>query len=231
MPEPRRDSSGLISIRSTADPAPGEQDGGGGAGERRRRRRGRCARRAWPTPSVTFDGDRVDRCADGAGDGQRRGGEAELVHAVGRAVGGQRVEVPHLADEQPDVRDGHLVQRLEGVVELVGPYLEAPGVGGDRGDLGAVQPVGGGERQAGARRRRRSRPSRSRRARASWPVRTSSEVAAADGGHALGGDGGLQVLRGDREAVGQLAVVCRAPGRRRAARRGRRSGRRRSRCR
>ena len=30
-----------------------------------------------------------------------------------------------------------------------GPHLEAPGVGGDAGDLGAVQPVGGGERQAG----------------------------------------------------------------------------------
>ena len=41
-----------------------------------------------------------------------------------------------------------LVQRLERVVELVGPHLEAPGVGGDAGDLGAVQPVGGGERQA-----------------------------------------------------------------------------------
>ena len=36
-----------------------------------------------------------------------------------------------------------LVQRLEGVVELVGPHLEAPGVGGDRGDLacGAASPA------------------------------------------------------------------------------------------
>ena len=102
---------------------------------------------------------RVDGGADGAGDGQRRGGEPEFVHAVGGAVGGERVEVPHLADEQADVRDGDLVQRLEGVVELVGPHLEAPGVGGDRGDLGAVQPAGGGERQPGRRRRRRTRPS------------------------------------------------------------------------
>ena len=48
---------------------------------------------------------------------------------------GEGVEVPHLADEQADVGDGDLVQRLEGVLELVGPDLEAPGVGGDRGDL------------------------------------------------------------------------------------------------
>ena len=45
--------------------------------------------------------------------------------------------------------DGDLVQRLERVVELVGADLEAPGVGGDRGDLATVQPAGRGERQAG----------------------------------------------------------------------------------
>src|SRR4051794_2588273 len=93
-------------------------------------------------------GYRVDRGADRTGERDRGGGQPELVHAVPRAVGGQRVEVPHLADEQPDVRDGHLVQRLEGVVELVRPDLETPGVGGDRGDLGAVQPAGGAERQS-----------------------------------------------------------------------------------
>src|SRR5206468_11293063 len=44
-----------------------------------------------------------------------------------------------------------LVQGLEGVLELAGPDLETPGVGGDRGDLRAVQPAGRGERQAGCR--------------------------------------------------------------------------------
>ena len=34
-------------------------------------------------------------------------------------------------------------------VELVGPDLETPGVGGDRGDFGAVQPGCGGEGQPG----------------------------------------------------------------------------------
>ena len=47
------------------------------------------------------------------------------------------------------LRDADLVQRLEGDVELVGPHLEAPGVGGDAGDLAFEQPVGGGERQPG----------------------------------------------------------------------------------
>src|SRR5215211_1555377 len=58
------------------------------------------------------DGDRVDRRADGAGHRQGGGGEEELVAAVGRAVLGQRVEVPQLAEEEADVRDGDLVQRL-----------------------------------------------------------------------------------------------------------------------
>ena len=71
-----------------------------------------------------------------------------------------------------------LVQRLEGDVELVGPHLEAPGVGGDAGDLGVVQPVGGGERQAGGGAAGVVAPAAalgvSRRARVRRPVRTSS---------------------------------------------------------
>jgi hypothetical protein len=43
---------------------------------------------------------------------------------------------------KPDVRDRHLVQRLERLVVLVGTNLETPGIGGDPRDLGAVQPVG-----------------------------------------------------------------------------------------
>ena len=73
------------------------------------------------------------------------------------------------------LRDDDLVQRLEGDVELVGPHLEAPGVGGDAGDLGAVQPVGGGERQAGGGAAGVVAPAAPRRARGrSRPVRTSS---------------------------------------------------------
>src|SRR5215212_9118999 len=148
MPEPRAATSGLMSTRSTATP--------------------RVARwmatpapaRPAPTTRTLFTagmaelllhGDRVDRGADGAGHEQGRGGEPEVVAAVVGAVGGQGVEVPQLAEEKTDVRDGDLVQWLEGDVELVRTHLEAPGVGGDAGDLGAVQPVGGGEREPGRR--------------------------------------------------------------------------------
>ncbi len=109
----------------------------------------------------------------------------------------------HLADQQAHVGDDDLVQRLEGVVELVGPYLEAPGVGGNRGDLAAVQPAGGGERQAGVRGRPRSRPSRPAWARARCPGADEHDVAAADG-HPVGLGGPGEV--GDGEPVGQLAV-------------------------
>src|SRR5690348_4108959 len=143
MPEPRAATSGLISTRSTATPAAA--------------RRMAVAAPARPLPttrtfstagmSLLLDGDRVDRGADGAGHGQGSGGEEELPHAVGGAVGSEGVEVPQLAEEEADVRDADLVQRLEGDVELVGPHLEPPGVGGDAGDLALEQPVGGGERQ------------------------------------------------------------------------------------
>ena len=59
------------------------------------------------------------------------------------------VRVPHLAEEQPEVGDGDLVEGLEGAVELVGTDLEAPGVGGDPGNFAAVQPGGGAEGQPG----------------------------------------------------------------------------------
>src|SRR3954447_24560399 len=146
MPEPSVATSGLMSTSSTATPAFARWMA--------------VAAPARPPPTtrtlftagigaLLLDGDGVDRCADGAGDGQRGGGEPEVVTAVRGAVGGQGVEVPHLAEEQPHVRDADLVQRLEGDVELVGPHLEAPGVGGDGGDLGRVQPVGSGEGQPG----------------------------------------------------------------------------------
>src|SRR3954449_4748909 len=201
MPEPSAVTSGLISIRSTATP---------------------CAARWMATPAparpapttsteftagirrLLLDGDRVDRGADGTGHGQGSGGEEELPHAVGRAVRGEGVEVPHLADEQADVGDRDLVQRLEGDVELVGPHLETPGVGGEAGDLGAVQPVGGGERQAGGGAAGVVAP-----ALPAGPGQPAGpdddEVAAADsGGRALGGDGRLEVPGRDGEAVGQL---------------------------
>src|SRR3954452_25241920 len=146
MPEPRAPTSGLSSTRSTATPAAA------------RWMAVAVPARPLPTTSTVFtagirdlllDRDGIDRGTDGAGHGQGCGGEPEVVDAVGGAVGREGVEVPHLADEQADVGDRHLVKGLEGHVELVGPHLEAPGVGGDAGDLAAVQPVGRGEREAG----------------------------------------------------------------------------------
>src|SRR4051812_43082879 len=147
IPEPRAPTSGLISTRSTATP-----------------REARWTAEAIPArpPPITrtlftagmaedpssLDGDGVDRRADGSGDGQRGGGEEEIPDPVGGAVGREGVEIPHLANEQADVWDDDLVQRLERLVELIGSHLEAPRIRGDAGDLGVVQPVRGGERQA-----------------------------------------------------------------------------------
>src|SRR3954451_4692507 len=128
MPEPRAVTSGLISTRSTATPR-----------EARWIATPAPARPA-PTTRTLFtagigvlllDGDRVDRGADGTGHGQGCGGEPEVVAAVLGAVGRERVQVPHLAEEQAHVGDADLVERLEGDVEFVAPHLETPGVGGD----------------------------------------------------------------------------------------------------
>src|SRR4051812_39518709 len=106
MPEPRAATSGLISTSSTATPAFARWIA--------------VAAPARPPPTtrtlftagigaLLLDGDRVDRCADGAGDGQGGGGEPEVVATVGGAVGRQRVEVPHLAEEEPHVGNRDLV--------------------------------------------------------------------------------------------------------------------------
>src|SRR3954462_13761705 len=208
MPEPRAATSGLISIRSTATPASA------------RWMAVAAPARPLPTTRTLFtagigalllDGDGVDRGADGTCHGERSGGEPEVVAAVVGTVGGECVEVPHLADEQADVRDGDLVQRLECDVELVGPHLEAPRVGGDAGDLGAVQPVGRGERQTGGVAAGVIAP-----ALATGPGQAAGadphEVATAHPrGLALRRDRRLEVVGSDREAVGKFAIGAERP--------------------
>src|SRR5207244_3904433 len=94
----------------------------------------------------------------------------------------------------------------EGDVELVGPHLEAPGVGGYPGNLGVVQPVGGGEGQAGGVPTGVVAP-----ALPSGPGEPAGahqqQVTAADlGTVALGSDRCPQVLGRDGEPVGEFAV-------------------------
>jgi hypothetical protein len=96
------------------------------------------------------------------------------------------------------------VQRLERLVELVRPDLEAPGVGGDRGDLGPVQPAGGGERQARGGPAGVITPAFAQRPRVPSGAH-QQQVAPADG-DTVGGGGRGQMLLGDREAVGQLVA-------------------------
>src|SRR3954452_4694465 len=196
MPEPSVATSGLMSTSSTATPALA------------RWMAVAAPARPLPTTRTLFtagigalllDGDRVDRRTDGAGHGQRGGGEPEVVDAVGGAVGGQGVEVPHLSEEEPHVGDGNLVQRLEGVVELVRPHLEAPRVGGDGGDLASVQPVGSGEGQPWGSAAGVLAPALPAR-----PVQPAGaheqQVAPADAGRlALRRDGRLEVFGGDGE--------------------------------
>src|SRR5690242_21054889 len=105
---------------------------------------------------------------------------------------------------------------LEGDVELVGPYLEPPGVGRDARDLAAVQPVGGGERQARCGAAGVVAPPASLSyvpARPRELARSDQQqVARADAGTvALCGDGRPEVLDGDGEAVGELMVRADRP--------------------
>src|SRR5437899_1648703 len=117
--------------------------------------RGEAGRRLKPD---LLDGLGVDRRAHGARDGQRRGHEHELVDAVGRAVGAERLEVEDLADQQAHVDHHHQVERLEGVRQLVGPHLGAPRVGRDAGDRFLVEPRRGVERQPRRIARRKRAP-------------------------------------------------------------------------
>src|SRR2546422_543779 len=86
-----------------------------------------------PRSARSFDRERVDRRADGAGERQRRRHEEELEDAVPRAVFGQLVEREDLADQHAHVGDEDLVHGLVAVGNLVGPHLHAPRVGGDGG--------------------------------------------------------------------------------------------------
>ncbi len=104
------------------------------------------------------------------------------------------------------MRDGHLVQRLEGVIELIRAHFEAPGVGGNGGDLGSVQPAGRGERQAGSGAAGVVPPALAQRPRVLAGA-YQHQVAAADRDAVRRGGGG-QVLGRDREAVGQLAATA-----------------------
>ena len=56
----------------------------------------------------SFQGKWVDRGAHRSGERDRRGGHEEPAATVVRAVGGEFLEVPHLADEQAHVRDRNL---------------------------------------------------------------------------------------------------------------------------
>src|SRR5262244_4463300 len=84
---------------------------------------------------------RVDGRAGAARDDQRRAAEKELVDAVLLAVLGQLLEIEDLAHAQAHGRDHHPVPRLVRLGGFVRSYLDAPGVGADRGDFFVLAPV------------------------------------------------------------------------------------------
>jgi hypothetical protein len=100
------------------------------------------------------------------------------------------------------MRDRDLVQGLERAGELVGPHLHAPGVGGNGGDLGPVQPAGGGERQARGRTAGIVSPALT--AGTGQPAGADQHDVAPADGHAVGRCRRGQVVLGDREAVRQF---------------------------
>src|SRR5215510_10053272 len=92
---------------------------------------------------------RVDGRAGAARDDQRRAAEKELVDAVLVAVLGQLLEIENLAHAQAHGRDHHPVPRLVGLLGLVRPHLDAPGVSADGGDVLLLAPVAVLELHAG----------------------------------------------------------------------------------
>ena len=79
---------------------------------------------------------------------QRRCDEQEVVLAVGRAVGGELVEMPVLALREPHVAAGGSCARAGTRAVLARIDLERDRVGRDRGDVVVVQPFDRHRRQA-----------------------------------------------------------------------------------
>src|SRR3984957_1669269 len=84
-----------------------------------------------------FDRQRIGRRADRASDRDRRRDEHELVDAVGGAILGEVFERENLAHGHAHDRDGDPVPRLvDAAFGVVRPHLAAPGVAGQRRELG-----------------------------------------------------------------------------------------------
>ena len=83
------------------------------------------------------------------GQRQRGGVEQEGVAAVGGAVLGQRVEHPVLALGQAHLHQVQQVDGEVGVLVLAGEDLEGQRVGGDRGHVVGVEPLGRLDREPG----------------------------------------------------------------------------------
>src|SRR5215217_46997 len=93
------------------------------------------------TPPSSFDRLRIDWRAGAAGDDQRRAAEEKFVDAIGCAILGQLFEIKNLAHAQPHRGDHYPVPGLIGFRRFVRPYLDAPSIGTDRGDLLILAPV------------------------------------------------------------------------------------------
>src|SRR5215211_3942259 len=93
------------------------------------------------TPPSSFDRQRIDWRAGAAGDDQRRAAEEKFVDAIGCAILGQLFEIKNLAHAQPHRGDHYPVPGLIGFRRFVRPYLDAPSIGTDRGDLLILAPV------------------------------------------------------------------------------------------
>src|ERR1700730_968968 len=115
-------------------------------------------RRPSPMARLLLDRLRVDRRAGAAGDYQRRAAEEEFVDSVGGAIVGQVLEIEHLAHGQAHGGNDHPVPGLVGLGGIIGPHLDPPGVGADRGDLLFLAPVAVLELHAGRVAARKASP-------------------------------------------------------------------------
>src|SRR5271170_6147500 len=95
----------------------------------------------WYILQALFYRVRIDRRAGAAGDDQRRAAEEEFVDTVFGAILRQLLEIENLAHAKAHGRDHHPVPRLIGVLGLVRPHFDTPGIGADRRDFLILAPI------------------------------------------------------------------------------------------
>src|SRR5262249_50124216 len=162
------------------------------------------------TGDALCDRQRVGGRADRAGDWDRRRHEHELVDLVGGAVLAEVLEIEDLAHGHAHDWNGDPVPGLvDAAFGVVRPHLAAPGVAGERGELGAGDPFQRLERKAGRVAAGTAVPAAGLEA-ALHLAGANDDVVAALDAHPLRPRGAVEVFAGDAIAVVERLFAERA---------------------